>query len=62
MVTLERGTLTIHASQTIASYGLPRHLVAFHRAHRKIAISVVAGNTARVAEAVETGAADLGFV
>jgi DNA-binding transcriptional LysR family regulator len=28
---LGRGTLTIQASQTIASYWLPRHLVAFRR-------------------------------
>jgi DNA-binding transcriptional LysR family regulator len=60
--TLERGSLTIHASQTIASYWLPRHLVAFQRTHPKIAISLVVGNTTRVAEAVETGVADLGFV
>lgn len=60
--TLERGTLRIHASQTIASYWLPRHLVAFRRAHPKIAISLVVGNTAQVAQAVETGAAELGFI
>ena len=29
---LRRGTLRIHASQTIASYRLPRHLMAFRRA------------------------------
>jgi DNA-binding transcriptional LysR family regulator len=30
---LQRGTLSLHASQTIASYWLPWHLVAFRRAH-----------------------------
>jgi DNA-binding transcriptional LysR family regulator len=30
---LKRGTLTVQASQTIASYWLPRHLVAFRRAY-----------------------------
>ncbi|MBU6429958.1 MAG: LysR family transcriptional regulator [Cyanobacteria bacterium REEB65] len=59
---LERGTLSVQASQTIASYWLPRHLVAFRRAHPRIDIRMVIGNTAQVAEAIETGAADLGFV
>jgi DNA-binding transcriptional LysR family regulator len=59
---LERGTLTIQASQTIASYWLPRHLVAFRRAYPRIDIRLTIGNTAQVAEAVEAGAAELGFV
>src|SRR5271163_4371916 len=59
---LERGTLSVQASQTIASYWLPRHLVAFRRAHPRIDIRLTIGNTARVAEAIETGAAELGFV
>ena len=57
---LKRGTLSVHASQTIASYWLPRHLVAFRRAHPQIRLSI--GNTAEVAAAVETRIADLGFV
>ncbi|MBK9080178.1 MAG: LysR substrate-binding domain-containing protein [Hyphomicrobium sp.] len=59
---LERGTLSVQASQTIASYWLPRHLVAFRRAHPHIDIRLTTGNTAQVAEAIETGAAELGFV
>jgi DNA-binding transcriptional LysR family regulator len=59
---LERGTLTVQASQTIASYWLPRHLVAFRRAHPRLDIRLTIGNTAQAAEAVETGAAELGFV
>jgi DNA-binding transcriptional LysR family regulator len=59
---LERGTLAVQASQTIASYWLPRHLVAFRRAHPQIDIRLTIGNTAQVAEAIEIGAADLGFV
>jgi DNA-binding transcriptional LysR family regulator len=47
---LKRGTLAVHASQTIASYWLPRHLVAFRRA--------VPGIDIRLGE----GAAELGFV
>lgn len=59
---LERGTLTVQASQTIASYWLPRHLVAFRRAHPRLDIRLTIGNTVQAAEAVETGAAELGFV
>lgn len=59
---LDRGTLSVQASQTIASYWLPRYLVAFHRQHPGIDIRLSVGNTAQVAEAVETGAAELGFV
>jgi DNA-binding transcriptional LysR family regulator len=59
---LERGALLVQASQTIAGYWLPRHLVAFRRAYPRIDIRVAIANTAQVAEAVETGAAELGFV
>ena len=59
---LERGTLSVHASQTIASYWLPRHLVAFHRAYPNIEIAMTIGNTAQVATSVEAGTAELGFV
>jgi DNA-binding transcriptional LysR family regulator len=59
---LERGTLVVQASQTIASYWLPRHLVAFRRAHPGIDIRLTIGNTAEVADAVESGAAELSFV
>jgi DNA-binding transcriptional LysR family regulator len=59
---LERGTLIVYASQTIASYWLPRHLVAFQRAHPHITVRLKVGNSAQVAEAIESGAAELGFV
>lgn len=59
---LKRGTLSVQASQTIASYWLPRHLVAFRRAHPGIEIRLSIGNTAQVAAAVHEGAAELGFV
>jgi DNA-binding transcriptional LysR family regulator len=59
---LARGALTIHASQTIASYWLPRFLVQFHLTYPKIKINLVAGNTTQVARAVDLGTADLGFV
>jgi DNA-binding transcriptional LysR family regulator len=59
---LERGTLAVHASQTIASYWLPRHLVAFRRAYPRIDVALDIGNTAQVAKAVHDGVAALGFV
>ena len=34
--TLKRGTLCVQASQTIAGYTLPRHLVAFQRAYPRL--------------------------
>ncbi len=59
---LKRGTLTVQASQTIASYWLPKHLVAFRRAYPGISIVLTVGNTAQVAAAVRQGSAELGFV
>ena len=59
---LKRGTLPIHASQTIASYWLPRHLVAFRRKYPGIELRLTVGNTAQVADAVRDGIAALGLV
>ena len=59
---LLRGTLVLQASHTIASYWLPRHLVAFRRAHPGIVVRLTIGNTAQVATAIHDGAAELGFV
>src|ERR1700730_2364266 len=59
---LKRGTLVVQASQTIASFWLPRHLVAFRRAYPHIDIRLSIGNTAQVAAAVHAGTAELGFV
>ena len=59
---LKRGSLAVQASQTIASYWLPRRLVAFHQAYPGIALRVGIGNTAQVAKAVLDGIAELGFI
>ncbi len=59
---LKRGTLVVQASQTIASYWLPRHLVAFRRAHPGVDIRLAVGNTMQVAAAIHAGSAELGFV
>jgi DNA-binding transcriptional LysR family regulator len=59
---LQRGRLSIHASQTIASYWLPPRLAAFHSKYPGIGLDVAMGNTAQVARAVAEGAAELGLV
>jgi len=59
---LKRGRLSIHASQTIASYWLPSPLAAFAAAYPGIQIDVAIGNTAEVAKAVVEGLAELGLV
>jgi DNA-binding transcriptional LysR family regulator len=56
------GTVLIAASQTIASYWLPRRLTAFHAANPGILISVVIRNTREVESAVVEGGAHLGLV
>ncbi len=59
---LNRGVLSIEASQTIAGYWLPRHLAEFRRANPQIRIRLEIGNTRQAAAAVADGTADLGFV
>lgn len=59
---MQRGTLTIQASQTIASYWLPPLLVRFCQAHPLIELSVTVDNSRNVAQAVMQGSADLGFI
>lgn len=59
---LTRGTLRMHASQTIASYWLPRFLVKFRQTYPQISLELDVGNTAQVADAIRSGAAELGFV
>ncbi len=59
---LQRGNLSVAASQTIAGYWLPRHLADYRRAHPRIGLHLTVGNTAQVATAVHEGTAELGFV
>ncbi len=59
---LRRGHLTLHASQTIASYFLPPILTAFRARYPGISLALAIGNTGQVARAVMEGAAALGFV
>lgn len=59
---LERGTLRLVASQTIASYWLPGKLAAFNAMYPKIAVELAIDNTEGAAMQVLSGAAEVGFV
>jgi DNA-binding transcriptional LysR family regulator len=59
---LKQGTLIVQASQTIASYWLPRHLATFRQAYPGIDIRLRVSNSKQTAEAVLNGTAELGFV
>jgi len=59
---LQRGSLRVSASQTIASYWLPPILMRFHAEHPGIGLELTIGNTRTVSEAVIEGSAELGFV
>ncbi len=59
---LQRGTLSLHASQTIASYWLPPLLLRFRQRYPQIDLLLTIGNTSSVAQAVQQGVADLGFI
>lgn len=62
MGALRRGRVSVFASQTIASYWLPRRLVAFHKAYPGVDLDVQIGNTREVAEAVLGGVVEIGLV
>jgi DNA-binding transcriptional LysR family regulator len=56
------GSIAIAASQTIASYWLPRRLAAFQEEHPAVRLGVSIGNTRQVENRVLDGTADLGLV
>lgn len=59
---LKRGHLNLHASQTIGSYWLPAPLHRFRVLYPQVTVSLTIANTSQVAQAVLTGAAEIGFV
>jgi DNA-binding transcriptional LysR family regulator len=59
---LQRGQLSLYASQTIASYWLPPVMMGFHQAYPGIELNLTIGNSRTVADAVIEGAAELGLV
>lgn len=58
----KRGILSIHASQTIASYWLPPFLAQFHSIFPLVEVRLTVGNTESVTAATQEGAADIGLV
>lgn len=59
---LERGSLTIGASQTAGNYWLPAIVHAYKSRFPGIAVSLQIGNTETVSADVAAGVADLGFI
>ncbi|APH54799.1 Transcriptional regulator, LysR family [Granulibacter bethesdensis] len=59
---MARGTLSIVASQTIASYWLPPRLAAFRTRYPQITLELGIDNTEGVAARILNGSADLGFI
>lgn len=59
---LQRGSLHIYASQTIASYWLPPVLARFHTTYPVIDLKLSIGNSEQVVEALREGLADTGFI
>ena len=59
---LERGSLRLIASQTIAAYWLPQRLALFHERYPRLQIDVRVGNTQQAANNVQEGMVDIGIV
>ena len=59
---LTLGSLSLHASQTIANYWLPPLMHRFNEAFPGVRLSLKIGNSEHVAAAVREGTADIGFV
>lgn len=59
---LNRGSLRVVASQTIAAYWLPPILVAFRATFPNITVTLEIGNTTQAATHVREGQSDLGIV
>lgn len=59
---LERGALSLAASQTVANYWLPGVVYRYRQRFPQVVVTVDIGNTETVAEHVHAGGADLGLV
>lgn len=59
---LPASPVAIAASQTIATYWLPRRLAAFHAANPRVRLNVVIRNTQEVESAVVEGEVNVGLV
>jgi len=59
---LMRGEVRIAASQTVATYWLPRHMARFAAHAPNVQLRLLVGNSAQSAARVLSGEADIGFV
>lgn len=59
--TVVRGKIKLVASQTIASYWLPRYVAAFHLDHPQVEIELTIDNTEGALSHILSGSAELGF-
>lgn len=59
---LARGEVRIAASQTVATYWLPRRMARFAANHPAIHLDLAVGNTTQAAALVLKGEADLAFI
>jgi len=59
---LVKGSISIGASSTIGNYLLPAVITDFKKAHFKMKIHLLVGNTKRVVELLNSGNIDLGLV
>lgn len=57
-----RGTVSIAASHTTASYWLPPRLISFRAAHPEVRLNVMIRNTSEVAAAIVEGEMQIGLV
>jgi len=59
---LVKGSISIGASSTIGNYLLPGVITDFKKAHLKIKIHLLVGNTKRVTDLLNSGSIDIGLV
>lgn len=59
---LVKGSISIGASSTIGNYLLPGVITDFKKAHLKIKIHLLVGNTKRVVDMLNSGSIDIGLV
>ncbi|MDF7674132.1 LysR substrate-binding domain-containing protein [Acetobacteraceae bacterium ESL0709] len=59
---LLRGDLCVAASQTVATYYLPRYMARFASAHPGLSLRLMVGNTAQAIARVISGEADMGVI
>ena len=57
-----KGGFTLGASTSLGNHVLPRVIIAFKKAHPRVKISMMVGNTKRIEELLKSGLVDFGLV